>query len=134
MSDPPIVAVIKHYFPEWEPPKKGIYPWTKCLCPFHGDENPSAAVSYDREAFNCLACGVKGDAISIIRHEEEVTFAEAKRIAEEVLAGSDISLPPELPRQSSRRLYGESGAGESADQRRDGEVQAGVRGRTTPWT
>ena len=134
MTDPPIVAVIKHYFPEWEPPRKGIYPWIKCLCPFHRESNPSASISFEHNAFKCHACGVRGNYITIIKQQEGVSFATAKRIAEEVLAGSDISLPPELPRQSSRRLYGESGAGESTDQRRDGEVQAGVRGRTTPWT
>ncbi|AER48808.1 DNA primase [Mycobacterium phage Alma] len=127
MTDSPIAQAILRYYPDWEPPDDH-YTWNKCLCPFHGDENPSAAVSYDLQGFNCMACGVRGDVISIIRHEEEVTFAEAKRIAESLSVGSHIPVQVKPARKPSRRVFGESG------DNRGGSVRAGIRGRSTPWS
>ncbi|WP_410432340.1 hypothetical protein [Mycolicibacterium aichiense] len=85
-------------------------------------------MSYDNQGFNCMACGVRGDAISIIRHEEEVSFAEAKRIAESLSVGGNHPVPKKPARKSSRRVFGESGRGSSSP------VRSGVRGRSTPWT
>ena len=34
-----------------------------CLCPFHGDKNPSMSVKNHR--FRCFACGASGDAIDL---------------------------------------------------------------------
>ncbi|ALA48163.1 DNA primase [Mycobacterium phage Phlei] len=129
MTDSYIAKVILRYYPEWEPPAD-TREWNPCLCPFHGESNPSAAVSYDYQAFRCMACGVKGDAISLIRHEEEVTFAEAKRIAEEIAVGSGIAVPGKSARKSSRRVFGQPGTGSRGDQ----PVRTWVRGRTTPWS
>ncbi|UYL87021.1 DNA primase [Mycobacterium phage BABullseye] len=130
MSDSPIVRVIKRYYPDWDPPDPGFSLWAKCLCPFHGDGTPSAAVSYELQGFNCLACGVRGDVISIIRHEEEVTFAEANRIAEEISVGGDNPVPRKPQRKPSRRVFGEQG---SVRESRS-SVRTGVRGRSTPWS
>ncbi|UJD20895.1 DNA primase [Mycobacterium phage Zimmer] len=128
MSDSPIARAILRYYPEWEPPEDN-YEWNKTLCPFHGEETPSAAVSYTLQGFNCMACNVRGDVISIIRHEEkEVTFAEAQRIAEGLSAGSGVPVPTRPRKQPSRRVFGESG-----NPRRP-PVRAGVRGRSTPWS
>lgn len=43
MADqPPIVVLLRHYFPDWEPPElRGE--WTRCRCPFHGEEHASAS-------------------------------------------------------------------------------------------
>ena len=65
-----IVDVLLHYFPEWQPPRDTGREWTPTRCPFHGDENPSAAVSFKHDAFVCHACGVRGTARSIIRQKE----------------------------------------------------------------
>lgn len=107
MPDSPIVRVIKRYYPDWEEPYDNGSEWLKTLCPFHGESTPSAAISYDRQGFNCFACGVRGDVISIIRHEEGVTFAEAKRIAEslgvegDTRMGSSVRSIKRRPRKSS---------------------------------
>ncbi|QBJ00270.1 DNA primase [Mycobacterium phage Pharaoh] len=130
MSDSPIARAILRYYPDWDPPEDTGREWIKCLCPFHGEETPSAAVSYDLQGFNCMACSVRGDAISIIRHEEkEVTFAEAQRIAEGLSVGSDIPVPRKPARKPSRRVFGEQGGSG-----RSTTVRPGVRGRSTPWS
>ncbi|QBP29002.1 DNA primase [Mycobacterium phage Jordennis] len=125
----PIALVIQRYYPDWDAPPDR-QEWNKCLCPFHGDGTPSAAVSYELQGFNCLACGVRGDVISIIRHEEEVTFAEANRIAEEISVGGDNPVPRKPQRKPSRRVFGEQG---SVRESRS-SVRTGVRGRSTPWS
>ncbi|MDA4086053.1 CHC2 zinc finger domain-containing protein [Mycolicibacterium hassiacum] len=129
MIDSPIARVILRYHPDWEPPPDH-YEWNKCLCPFHGDETPSAAVSYDLQGYNCMACGVRGDVISIIRHEEGVSFAEAVRIAEGVSVGSDIPVPRKPQRKPSRRVFGESRSAGTAGS----TVRSRIRGRSTPWS
>ncbi|AOZ61297.1 DNA primase [Mycobacterium phage DarthPhader] len=76
-----------------------------------------------------MACNVRGDVISIIRHEEkEVTFAEAQRIAEGLSAGSGVPVPTRPRKQPGRRVFGEPGSSGRAS------VRSGVRGRTTPWS
>ncbi|ANA87098.1 DNA primase [Gordonia phage Strosahl] len=124
-----IKQAILRYYPDWEPPEDQ-HEWNKTCCPFHGDENPSAAVSYDNDAFNCMACGVKGDVISIIRHEEkEVSFAEAKRIAAELSVGGNNPVPARSAGKPGRRVFGQSG-----DRRQSSAVRPGVRRRPTPWS
>ncbi|WP_084206624.1 CHC2 zinc finger domain-containing protein [Segniliparus rugosus] len=93
-----IAEVITHYFPEWEPPADRGHEWARCLCPFHGEDNPSAAVSYRLEAFNCLACGMKGDAIGIVMKHKEVSYSRARRIVEEI-GGQIPSKPAGEPRR-----------------------------------
>ncbi|AIS73822.1 DNA primase [Mycobacterium phage SemperFi] len=128
-SESPIARAILRYYPDWEAPADH-HEWNKCLCPFHGDETPSAAVSYDLQGFNCLACGVRGDVISIIRHEEEVSFAEAQRIAADLSVGSNVQVPRKPERKSSRRVFGESRPARTPRS----TVRTGIRGRPTPWS
>ncbi|QFG11572.1 DNA primase [Mycobacterium phage BogosyJay] len=128
MTSSPIALAIQRYYPDWEAPEDNGRDWIKCLCPFHGESRASAAISYDLQGFNCMGCNVRGDVISIIRHEEEVTFAEAKRIAESLSVGSHIPVQVKPARKPSRRVFGEPG-----DSRGD-TVRAGIRGRTTPWS
>jgi hypothetical protein len=125
-----IVSAIQRYYPDWEPPDD-IRVWNKCLCPFHGESNASAAINFDQDAFNCLGCGVSGDAISIIRHEEEVSFAEAKRIAEGLSVGGGAAVPDDNAGKSSRRVPFESGPRAKP---RAKSVRTGIRGRSTPWS
>ncbi|QGJ87804.1 DNA primase [Mycobacterium phage BiancaTri92] len=128
-SESPIARAILRYYPDWEPPPDH-YEWNKCLCPFHGDETPSAAVSYDLQGFNCLACGVRGDVISIIRHEEEVNYPTANRIAAELSVGCNVPIQRKPQRKPSRRVFGESRTARTPSPR----VRSGVRGRPTPWS
>jgi DNA primase len=122
-----IIEAIQRYHPDWDPPSD-YKQWNKCLCPFHGESTPSAAVSYDLDGFNCFACDVRGDAVSIIRHEEGVSYSEAFRIAESLSLGIDNPISRKPARKPSRRVFGQPGnTGWDT-------VRAGIRGRSTPWT
>ncbi|QHB38117.1 DNA primase [Mycobacterium phage Noelle] len=134
MNEPLIVQAIHRYHPDWEPPKDNGKDWIKCLCPFHAEEIPSAAVSFTRQAFNCLACGVKGDVLALIKKQEEVSYAEAERIAEELSPGSNRAIPTKSERQSSRRVFGDKGTDVRQRSGRSRPVHARVRGRSTPWS
>lgn len=96
-----IIEAIQRYYPEWEPPDDDGRTWQKCLCPFHGESRPSAAVSRDLDGYNCLACGVRGDVISIIREGEGVNYQDAKRISEGVSEPGSGEVPIRVPRKPS---------------------------------
>jgi hypothetical protein len=134
MTEPLIVAVIKRYQPGWEPPPENGYEWVSCLCPFHDDSNKSASVSYSRNAFHCFACPVKGDAVAMIREQEGVNYAAAFKLAETISGGSYQPVSRKPARQSRRFLPEEQGLGIPQHQNPGGQVQVGVRGRTSPWT
>lgn len=106
MTDAPlIVNVIQRYYSDWEPPKPARTKWTSCLCPFHGDTNKSASISFELNAFNCFVCGVKGDAIKVIRQREEVSYPEAVKIVES-LAGA--SPRPMQRKRKQRPVFGKN--------------------------
>ena len=75
--------------------------WRKMKCCFHIDSHASAAVNYDKNAFVCHGCGVKGDTYSLIMYKEGVDFSEAKQFAEKVLASSNATVRS-TDRNSSR--------------------------------
>lgn len=129
MVDSPISNVIKHYYPDWDAPDPNYSDWVKCLCPFHGESNPSAAISYELQGFNCMVCDVKGDVISIIRYEEGVGFLEAKRIAEELHVEGGIKLQRKSTGKSSRRVFGEQGTSD-----RNTNIRPRVRRQPAPWS
>lgn len=56
--------------------------WRKMKCCFHLDSHASAAVNFDKNAFVCHGCGVKGDTYSLIMQREGMNFSEAKQFAE----------------------------------------------------
>lgn len=133
MNAPLIVKVIRRYYQDWEPPKDTGKEWYKVVCPFHGDGVASASVSYLYNAFRCHGCGISGSAVRILKEQEEVSFAEAKRLAEELSEGSDPPVPPEPPWQSRRRVFGDKGSDVPQHPRGGRPVHARVRGRPTPW-
>ena len=57
-------------------------------CPFHDDRNASAGVNFGKNLFNCLACGVGGNSLQIIAHQEGVSVYEAIAIAEGITGQS----------------------------------------------
>ena len=59
--------------------------WRKMKCPFHSDSHASAAVNYDKNAFICHGCGVKGDVYSLIMYKEGGDYREALKFAASVL-------------------------------------------------
>ena len=54
-----IVEILEHYgFDSSELDyKSGWGAWTKCICPFHFDTNPSGSVNVDKNLFQCFVCG-----------------------------------------------------------------------------
>lgn len=56
-DDPaPLGPVLEHYGIEVTP-RLG---WSKIVCPFHDEDEPSCVVDVDGGGFSCFACGVKG--------------------------------------------------------------------------
>jgi hypothetical protein len=66
--------------------------WRKMKCPFHIDTHASAAVNYDKNAFVCHGCGVKGDTYSLIMYKEGGDYREAVKFATSVLASSNAEI------------------------------------------
>jgi DNA primase len=66
--------------------------WRKMKCPFHGDAHASAAVNYDKNAFVCHGCGVKGDTYSLIMYKEGGDYREAIEFATSVLTTSNTEI------------------------------------------
>jgi DNA primase len=66
--------------------------WRKMKCPFHIDTHASAAVNYDKNAFVCHGCGVKGDTYSLIMYKEGGDYREAVKFATSVLASSNTEI------------------------------------------
>lgn len=134
-ADPLIVKTIQRYHPEWVQPKPGRNKWLACRCPFHGDENPSAGVSYTLNAFTCHVCGVSGDVIKLIRDNEGegvIPYSTAKQIAEGLAEGSDGEIPAVVSGKPSRTVPVHAGFGDHVGDgtSRDRPVHAGVRRRT----
>ena len=90
MDDKPSIESYLHYI-HAEVPALGSG-WRKMRCPFHDDGTASAAVNFDKDAFICHGCGVKGDTYKLIEEREGLTFYEAKQFAEDFLATSDSTV------------------------------------------
>lgn len=74
--------------------------WMSCRCPFHGDRQASASIN--RTGFNCHACGVQGDALSILMDQEGLDFAGAVARAAEILGVSETEVSG-IPDSGKRR-------------------------------
>jgi len=66
--------------------------WRKMKCPFHSDSHASAAVNYDKNAFICHGCGVKGDVYSLIMYKEGGDYREALKFAASVLTTGNTEI------------------------------------------
>src|SRR5687768_2509768 len=75
--------------------------WMPCRCPFHGERRASASVS--EFGFNCHACGIKGDAISLIQQMEGCEYASALERAAQILGRSAEEISGGLDGRRSRR-------------------------------
>jgi len=80
-----IVEVISSYIP-----LKNAGRDFKALCPFHHEKTPSFVVSPGKQIFHCFGCGLGGNAISYVMHQEHVEFPEAVRMLAEKLG---ITIP-----------------------------------------
>ena len=66
--------------------------WRKMKCPFHIDSHASAAVNFDKNAFICHGCGVKGDTYSLIMYKEGGDYREALKFAASVLTSGNAEV------------------------------------------
>jgi DNA primase len=66
--------------------------WRKMKCPFHDDSHASAAVNYDKNAFICHGCGIKGDTFSLIMDRERINYREAVQFAASVLTSGNTEV------------------------------------------
>jgi DNA primase len=66
--------------------------WRKMKCPFHDDSHASAAVNYDKNAFVCHGCGIKGDTYSLIMDRERINYREAVKFAASVLTSGNTEV------------------------------------------
>lgn len=79
-ADLGIAGVLEHYGADLS--RVRASGWRPVRCPFHDDRNASAGVNLDKNAFACHACGMKGDAISLIKKREGLDFNDAIRFAQ----------------------------------------------------
>lgn len=128
-ADPLIVQVIHRYHEDWEPPQSQGWGWVKCRCPFHGDVNPSASVSFEHNLFNCFTCGMKGDAEKIIMRMEGVKYPAAKRITAQMALGCDTTVQTKPAGKSGRRVPFESRPADAGSR----PVRSGIRSRPSSW-
>lgn len=129
-SEHVIVRVIRRHNPSADIPPDNGRTWTKMLCPYHDEEVASAAISYKLEAFNCLACGMKGNVVNLVMKREEVDVATAREICEKLSEGCDREVRREPARQPRRRVFGDSWSDEQAPR----DVPSRIRTRATPWS
>jgi DNA primase len=100
--------------------------WRKMKCPFHDDSHASAAVNYDKNAFICHGCGVKGDTYSLIMHKEGGSYREAIKFAASVLTTGNAEI-----HQQNRNGKGLSRKSQSIG-RRGKHISSGSGRRTAP--
>jgi DNA primase len=62
--------------------------WRGMKCPFHEDSHASARVNIELGAFRCLACGMSGDGLKLIRRKEGMKYAESIEYARQVFGKS----------------------------------------------
>lgn len=133
--EPLIVLVIHRYYPDWVPPRDTGREWIPCRCPWHGDDSPSASVSFRHNAYKCHSCEAKGDAIAIMMREEALPYRAVIKLAEELSPGSHRAVPPKPGRKHWGNLPSDEGSSVPVDHPRDGrKVPSRIRGRSTPWT
>lgn len=83
MTDKPLMeAVLEYYGADLS--RVSETGWRALRCPFHADRLASASVHLGKGAFRCHACGVKGDAISLIKDREGLDFNGALNFTAEV--------------------------------------------------
>ena len=88
-------AVLTHYGME---PKHLDSSWRSVLCPFHGDIRPSARAK--DTGFACLACGIKGNVITLVMKVEQVEANRAFEILEELTGESHRRVSKPVTRKS----------------------------------
>ena len=74
--------------------------WQPIRCPYHDDRTASASVNTRDGAYLCHACGVKGDAYSLIQAYEKCDFKKAVEIGNTYTPDGNATAP--TPRRKQR--------------------------------
>jgi DNA primase len=102
---PPILDVLRHYGYD-TPPNPRMGGWSKCRCilPGHDDRHPSASISLESNRFSCHACAVTMDSWEIIMQEENISFGQARQMAEETF-NTKTKAPRKQEGRKRERLF-----------------------------
>jgi DNA primase len=79
--------------------------WRPVKCPFHDDRIASASVNIEHGAFACHGCGMKGDAISLIKKNEHTSYRGAIEWAAKIFGESDSNVRVATRRDEARNRY-----------------------------
>ncbi|AXQ51968.1 DNA primase [Mycobacterium phage Crispicous1] len=125
-----IAKVIERLAPDWVPPEDTGRVWIPCLCWHHEESRPSAAVSYQLNAFNCLACSARGNAITLLMTYEEVNYQTAVERAQELSPSGVAALSQSTGWVRGRGVSGNPRADRAGYRRGGDAVSPRVRGGT----
>lgn len=104
-------AILAHYGADDVPEGYGDR-WRPLRCCFHDDRHASASFNEELDSFACLACQVKGNAVTLLMAQEGLSAFEADRRATEI-AGH-----PGAPQRQTSSPRGASGGYRSPRMRR----------------
>ena len=90
-----IVDVISRYIPLKQ---KGRTFWGNC--PFHHENEPSFAVSPEKQFFNCFGCHVGGNVITFVSKYESLSFIDSIKL---LAKQNNIEIPENLDDEQVRR-------------------------------
>lgn len=78
----------------------------RVTCPSgsHDDRHASASVNTSKGLWTCFACERGGSAIDLVMDREEVSYADARRIIDDLLGGSNEGVRGEPGLFSSRSV------------------------------
>ena len=109
----PLWDVLEHY--GWQLPAD-LERWQSIRCHIHGESRASCRANSALGYVACLACGFKGDAITIIMHYEGVEFKDAIGIAEGIVGSSNVHISNSTNGNSNRSVV----SGTTRDRRNNG--------------
>lgn len=92
---------------EYTPVRKSGANFT-CCCPFHQERTPSMYIYTGDQHYYCFGCKAHGDAITLIREKENVSFADAVEM---------------LAKRAGIELVWQQGSGRSRDERGERDRQ-----------
>ncbi|MFE7113920.1 CHC2 zinc finger domain-containing protein [Streptomyces sp. NPDC057654] len=105
---PAIVGVLRHYFPDWETPRRDSGSWQPCKCPSHDDSRASASINIEENTIYCHACDYSHDSWGVIMEEEGCDFLAAVETANRRFGEGRYGLPSTADtRQPRRQAFGE---------------------------
>ena len=76
--------------------------WQPIKCPYHPDTTASASVNVSKGAFHCHACGVKGDAYSLIQFHDGCDFKAALETGNKYAADNHNPAPAPAATRTKR--------------------------------